>query len=99
MSASSLTPWRSECSYERRWAPEEPKSGSSIPGSSSQQREASWVNDLLLPICTRFSKSCQIKRNIELIHGLPLKEETKEKILGGNAVRVLGLGSNQSGGI
>ena len=32
-----------------------------------------------------------IKRNIEIIRGLPLKEETKEKILGGNAARILGL--------
>jgi predicted TIM-barrel fold metal-dependent hydrolase len=32
-----------------------------------------------------------IKRNIELIRELPLKEETKEKILGGNAARILGL--------
>jgi len=36
-----------------------------------------------------------IKRNIEVIRGLPLKEETKEKILGGNAARILGLGSSQ----
>ena len=34
-----------------------------------------------------------IKRNIEIIRALPLKEETKEKILGGNAARILGLGS------
>jgi predicted TIM-barrel fold metal-dependent hydrolase len=33
-----------------------------------------------------------IGRNIELIRGLPLKEETKEKILGGNAARILGIG-------
>ena len=33
-----------------------------------------------------------IGRNIELIRGLPLKEETKEKILGGNAARILGMG-------
>jgi predicted TIM-barrel fold metal-dependent hydrolase len=33
-----------------------------------------------------------IKRNIEIIRGLPLKEETKEKILGGNAARILGIG-------
>jgi predicted TIM-barrel fold metal-dependent hydrolase len=32
-----------------------------------------------------------IKRNIDLIRGLPLKEETKEKILGGNAARILGI--------
>jgi predicted TIM-barrel fold metal-dependent hydrolase len=32
-----------------------------------------------------------IGRNIELIRGLPLKEETKEKILGGNAARILGI--------
>jgi predicted TIM-barrel fold metal-dependent hydrolase len=32
-----------------------------------------------------------IKRNIEIIRGLPLKEETKEKILGGNAARILGM--------
>jgi hypothetical protein len=32
-----------------------------------------------------------IKRNIEIIRGLPLKEETKEKLLGGNAARILGL--------
>ncbi|OPY59775.1 MAG: Amidohydrolase [Pelotomaculum sp. PtaU1.Bin035] len=30
-----------------------------------------------------------IKANIEAIRGLPLKEETKEKILGGNAARLL----------
>jgi predicted TIM-barrel fold metal-dependent hydrolase len=36
-----------------------------------------------------------IKRNIETIRGLPLKEETKEKILGGNAALILGLGSSQ----
>jgi predicted TIM-barrel fold metal-dependent hydrolase len=32
-----------------------------------------------------------IKRNIEIIRGLALKEETKEKILGGNAARILGI--------
>jgi len=38
-----------------------------------------------------------IKRNIEIIRGLPLSEEAKEKILGGNAARILGLGSSQYG--
>jgi predicted TIM-barrel fold metal-dependent hydrolase len=33
-----------------------------------------------------------IKRNTEIIRGLSLSEETKEKILGGNAARILGLG-------
>ncbi len=33
-----------------------------------------------------------IKRNIELFRTLPLKDSTKEKVLGGNAARVLGLG-------
>ena len=33
-----------------------------------------------------------IKRNIELILKLPLRASTFEKILGGNAARVLGLG-------
>jgi len=33
-----------------------------------------------------------VKRNIEIIRGLPLKEETKEEILGGNAARILGAG-------
>jgi predicted TIM-barrel fold metal-dependent hydrolase len=32
-----------------------------------------------------------IGRNIEIIRGLPLGEESKEKILGGNAARILGL--------
>jgi uncharacterized protein len=32
-----------------------------------------------------------IKRNIELIRALSLKESTKEKLLGGNAARVLGI--------
>ncbi|MFN2183379.1 MAG: amidohydrolase family protein [Anaerolineae bacterium] len=32
-----------------------------------------------------------VKRNIDRIRGLPLKEETKDKILGGNAARILGL--------
>jgi predicted TIM-barrel fold metal-dependent hydrolase len=36
-----------------------------------------------------------IKRNIEMIRGLPLSEEAKEKILGGNAARILGLGGSQ----
>jgi predicted TIM-barrel fold metal-dependent hydrolase len=36
-----------------------------------------------------------IKRNIEMIRGLPLSVEAKEKILGGNAARILGLGSGQ----
>jgi predicted TIM-barrel fold metal-dependent hydrolase len=33
-----------------------------------------------------------IKHNIEIIRGLPLKEETKEKILRGNSARILGMG-------
>jgi predicted TIM-barrel fold metal-dependent hydrolase len=33
-----------------------------------------------------------IGRNIEAIRGLPLRPETKEKILGGNAARILGIG-------
>lgn len=33
-----------------------------------------------------------IRRNIEYIRGMPLQESTKEKILGGNAARVLGIG-------
>jgi predicted TIM-barrel fold metal-dependent hydrolase len=36
-----------------------------------------------------------IKRNIEIIRGLPLREETKEKILGGNAARILRIGGAQ----
>jgi hypothetical protein len=36
-----------------------------------------------------------IGRNIELIRGLPLKEETKEKILRGKAARILVIGSQQ----
>jgi len=34
-----------------------------------------------------------VGRNIEIIRGLPLKEETREKILGGNAARILGMSS------
>jgi predicted TIM-barrel fold metal-dependent hydrolase len=36
-----------------------------------------------------------IGRNIQLIRELPLQEETIEKILGGNAARILGLDSSQ----
>ena len=36
-----------------------------------------------------------IKCNIEIIRGLPLKEDAKENILGGNAARILGLGGSQ----
>ncbi len=36
-----------------------------------------------------------VGRNIEIIRSLPLKEETKEKILGGNAARILGIESTQ----
>jgi predicted TIM-barrel fold metal-dependent hydrolase len=36
-----------------------------------------------------------IGRNIEIIRGLPLGEETVEKILGGNAARILGIDGSQ----
>jgi predicted TIM-barrel fold metal-dependent hydrolase len=36
-----------------------------------------------------------VGRNIDIIRSLPLKEETKEKILGGNAARILGIGNTQ----
>jgi len=36
-----------------------------------------------------------IKRNIEIIRGLPLKAETKDKILGENAARILGVTGSQ----
>lgn len=35
-----------------------------------------------------------IKRNIEIVKSLPISEETKGKILGGNAARILGIGDD-----
>lgn len=35
-----------------------------------------------------------IRRNVDVIRGLPLREETKEKILGGTAARILGIGDS-----
>jgi predicted TIM-barrel fold metal-dependent hydrolase len=37
-----------------------------------------------------------IKRNVEVIRELPLRADSKEKILGGTAARILGLGNNHS---
>ena len=36
-----------------------------------------------------------IGRNVEIIRGLPIKDETKQKILGGNAARILGIDTTQ----